>query len=73
MSGPQGYDYRQVAERARKSGCLIINQYDQSPRSLRFRRAVYRAVKAGLLKRQKSPPSAAVYVPTQPPHTGATT
>ena len=65
---PSGYDYRDVAEKCRRFGRIEVNQYDQHPRAIRFRRAVYRAVKAGLLKRVKSPPSRATYV-----HTGQET
>ena len=63
---PQGFSYLEVAEKARRQGSIQIDQYDQRASALRYRRAVYRAVKAGLLKRVKSPPSRATYVWKEP-------
>ncbi len=60
----QGVSYADVVAQAKRDGYIQIDQYDQHHRALRYRRAVYRAVKLGLLKRVKSPPSSATYRPT---------
>ena len=64
----EGVSYSKPVEDAKRIGSIVINQFDAHPRALAYRRAVYRAVKRGLLKRVKSPPSRARYIAT-PPHT----
>lgn len=54
-----------VAAQARRDGALTLNLHDQHPDAIAFRRAVQRAVKDGLLRREKSPPSRARYVPKE--------
>ncbi len=62
----QGFSLQDVARIAVQSGVLECDQYDQHPRAVRFRKAVYRAVEAGLLAREKgSKPSRMRYRPTQ--------
>lgn len=56
-----GVSYAEPVRHAKQMGFVMVNQYDGSPSALRYRKAVYRAVKRGLLKREKSPPSRAVY------------
>jgi hypothetical protein len=63
-----GPSYTSVVDTAKRLGRVSIDQYDQHPRALAYRRAVYRAVKKGLLKRVKSPPQNATYVAVEAPN-----
>lgn len=64
---PKGVSYMTPVEIARRVGHVECNQYDQRPSAIRFRRAIYRAVKRGLLKRHKqSKPSRMIYTPVSP-------
>ena len=62
----EGISYLQIAEMAKRTGRVTVNQYDQHPRAIQFRRAIYRAVKHGLIQRVKSKPSNATYIPKEP-------
>lgn len=53
--------YTDIVEKAKRIGFVQVNQCDTRPDAFRYRRAVYRAVKLGMLKRVKSKPSAATY------------
>ena len=63
----EGIPYTLPVKLARQHGVITANQYDQHPRALRWRAAIRRAVKRGLLRRVKgSRPSCMRYVATNP-------
>lgn len=55
-----------VVAKAKRLGMITINQYDQHPSALSYRKAVYRAVKKGLLRRVSGcKPNNVQYVPVE--------
>lgn len=62
-----GIPYSLPVKLAKKHGRVECNQYDQHPSAIRWRAAIRRAVKKGLLRRTKgSSPSRSFYVPAEP-------
>lgn len=57
-----GISYSEPVRVAKKFGFITVNHYDQSLSARRWRAAVRRACKRGLLRRIKSAPSDTRYV-----------
>lgn len=61
-----GISYLKVVEVANSVGFVEYSSYSQHPRDIKWRRAVYKAYKLGLLKRRKgSKPSRMIYEPVK--------